>query len=64
MKGYKKDEPEPVWWNYPEIPDGCCSLFANGEHLALRQDVFVFVRAGEEGLGRLILWVRRSPTYS
>ena len=28
-----------------------CSLFANGEHLDLRQDVFVFVGAGEEGLG-------------
>lgn len=28
-----------------------CSLFANGEHLDLRQDVFVFVCAGEEGLG-------------
>lgn len=27
-----------------------CSLFANGEHLDLRQDVFVFVCAGEEGL--------------
>ena len=64
MKGYKKDEPEPVLGNYTEIPDGCCSLFANGEHLVLCQDVFVFVCAGEEGLGRLILWVRRSPTYS
>ena len=31
-------------WNY-------CSLFANGEHLDLRQDVFVFVCAGQEGLG-------------
>ena len=28
-----------------------CSQFANGEHLDLRQDVFVFVCAGEEGLG-------------
>ena len=28
-----------------------CSLFANGEHLDLRQDVFVFVCAGEESLG-------------
>ena len=36
MNGHKKDEPEPVWWNYPEIPDGCCSLFANGEQLVLR----------------------------
>ena len=64
MNGHKKDEPEPVLGNYPEIPDGCCSLFANGEQLVSHQDVFVFVRAGEEGLGRLILWVRRSPTYS
>ena len=27
-----------------------CSLFANGEHLDLHQNVFVFVCAGEEGL--------------
>lgn len=39
----KKTSRSPSGGNY-------CSLFANGEHLDLRQDVFVFVRAGEEGL--------------
>ena len=40
----KKTSRSPSEGNY-------CSLFANGEHLDLRQDVFVFVCAGEEGLG-------------
>ena len=40
---HKKTSRSPSGRNY-------CSLFANGEHLDLRQDVFVFVCVGKEGL--------------
>ena len=43
------DYPNKTSWS-PSVGH-YCSLFANGEHLDLRQDVLVFVCAGEEGLG-------------
>ena len=44
MNEPKKTSRSPSEGNY-------CSLFANGEHLDLCQNVFVCVCAGEEGLG-------------
>lgn len=43
------NEQKKTSWSLSE--GNYCSLFVNGEHLDLRQDVFVFVCAGEEGLG-------------
>ena len=49
MNVERMNEPKKTSWSPSE--GNYCSLFANGEHLVLCQDVFVFVCAGEEGLG-------------
>ena len=43
------NEQKKTSWSLSE--GNYCSLFANGEHLVLCQNVFVCVCAGEEGLG-------------
>lgn len=49
MNVERMNEPKKTSWS-PSVGN-YCSLFANGEHLVLCQDVLVFVCAGEEGLG-------------